>query len=150
MIKIDLKLLLMGAFFVMFFLRECHHSEEISDKSSDYNKMTNFYLQRDSTRLSKIHSNASDSIKMMQTIVEFENLSESLKEELNGYKEGASMVETVVKTEVNDIVIEIHDTLFFDQDLLDDCHYGDSLVKEFKKRKIFTFRSSNAVMVIIN
>lgn len=136
-IKIDTKLLLLGAFVVILLLRECHHSSELSKKDSDFQKMEDFHSLRDSQNLAKINSKVADSVKMSQTIVEYENLSNRLKNELDKYKEGASMVETVIETRVDSILITSNDTVFIDSARLSSCLYADSLIKEFKKKKIF-------------
>lgn len=138
-INIDWKLPVMGVFFVVFFLRECHHGSELKDKDNDFRDMESFHEKRDSVNLSKLKHHATDSIKMSQTIVEFENLSKGLKEELKSYKEGASLVEATTNTVIRDIVLEVHDTIVVDYSRIDssNCQYADSLIKEFQNKKFF-------------
>ena len=141
-INIDTKLLIIGAFSVLLLLRECHHSSEIAGKQSDYENLSSFSNKRDSANLSKINSKVADSIKMSQSIVEYESLSNDLKEELKGYKEG-SLTEARVITKVKDVIIRITDTIEIDQSRLEEnnCEYADSLLKELKKKnKLFNFK----------
>lgn len=139
MVNIDWKLLLIGGFLVLFFLRECSHNSELNKKDSDFTSMQDFHKRRDSINLAKINSHAQDSVKMTQTIVEYENLSKELKEELKGYKDGSSLTETVISSVANDIIIEIHDTFYVDSVKLRSlgCECADSLLKEFRKKKVF-------------
>lgn len=138
-LKIDWKLLLMGAFLVLFFLRECHHRSEVGNIRSDFSNMQSFHNKRDSANLAKLRVNAADSVKMSQTIVEFENLTDELKNELKGYKEGAGIVETSVRTVIERVTVVSYDTIPIDIVRLDssNCEYADSLIKEFQNKKFF-------------
>jgi len=142
-VSIDVKLLVMGAFLCLFIFRECSHSSELDKKDSDFEIMQDFHSKRDSANLAKIKLDAADSIKANQIIVEYENLSKALKEELRGYKNGASLTETKVVTVLESVEMEIHDTIFIDKSRLsiEGCHYSDSLLKEFRNKKsFFTFK----------
>ena len=114
-IKIDSKLLIIGALIVLGLIRECQNNSEIGDIRGDYETQIAYQEKRDSAQLAKDKHRANDSIQMAQNIVDYKNLTEKLKKELKGYKDDVSLVEVGTKTIIDSFFIEstveVHDTI---------------------------------------
>ena len=114
-VKINSRLLIIGALVVLGLFRECQNNSEINNIRDDYQTVIDYGNKRDSANLAKEMIRAADSVKMTQNIVHYKNISESLKKELEGYKDRASIVEFRSKTVIDSFfiesIVEVYDTL---------------------------------------